>query len=110
MMAPNQDSDTSSVEILRTITNNLQSPVNGIVPLKSVSMEAKPRLEKVSQEEDASINFFDNLVIQLHNRQQGLSNCDGGELLERLIHEEENFMANIMIKCIKICPSVFGEL
>lgn len=109
MMAPNQESDTSSVEILRTITHNLQSPVNGIVPAKTVSMEAKPRMETVSQEDDPTINFFDNLVNQLHSQQQqGMNAGDGMELLQRLIHEEENFMANIMIKCIQICPSVFG--
>lgn len=109
MMAPNQESDTSSVEILRTITNNLQSPVNGILPMKSVSMEAKPKTETVSQEDDPTINFFDNLVNQMHNQQQnGSIAYDGMELLQRLVHEEENFMANVMIKCIKICPSVFG--
>lgn len=110
MMTPNLESDTSSVEILRTITHNLQSPINGILPMKSVSMEAKPKTETVSQEDDPSINFFDNLVNQFHNRQQqGTTGYDSIELLQRLIHEEENFMANIMIKCIKICPSVFGE-
>lgn len=112
MMTPNQESDTSSVEILRTITHNLQSPVNGIIPTKTVSMEAKPRMETVSQEDDPTINFFDNLVNQFHNQQNqhGMTMCDGMELLQRLIHEEENFMANIMIKCIQICPSVFGKL
>lgn len=109
MMTPNQESDTSSVEILRTITHNLQSPINGLIPAKSVSVEAKPKLVAVSQEDDPSINFFDNLVNQLHNQPQfGDPNCDSIELLHRLIHEEENFMANVMIKCIRICPSVFG--
>lgn len=109
MMTPNQESDTSSVEILRTITHNLQSPVNGILPVKSVSMTAKPKLETVSLEDDPTINFFDNLVNQFHNQQQqGGTTYDGIELLHRLVHEEENFMANIMIKCLQICPTVFG--
>lgn len=109
MNTPNlESSDTSSVEILKTITNNLQSPINGILPVKSVSREAKPKLEAVSVEDDATINFFDNLVTQFHNQQQDGRTYDSMELLQRLVHEEENFMANIMLKCIQICPSVFG--
>lgn len=106
MNTPNlESSDTSSVEILKAITNNLQSPINGILPI-SVSREAKPKLEPVSVEDDPTINFFDNLVTQFHNQQQ--DGRDGQWLLQRLVQEEENFMANIMLKCIKICPSVFG--
>lgn len=31
------------------------------------------------------------------------------ELLENVILEEENFIANIIAKCYKLCPNSFGE-
>lgn len=33
---------------------------------------------------------------------------DKEELLEQLIANEENYIANILLKCLKFCPSSFG--
>lgn len=30
------------------------------------------------------------------------------ELLEQLIANEENYIANILLKCLKLCPTSFG--
>lgn len=36
------------------------------------------------------------------------NNDDNDELLEQLIANEENYIANILLKCLKFCPSSFG--
>lgn len=32
------------------------------------------------------------------------------DYLERLVASEENYFAFILLKCLKICPSVFGKI
>lgn len=32
------------------------------------------------------------------------------ELLEQLIANEENYIANILLKCLKFCPNSFGAI
>lgn len=43
------------------------------------------------------------LVYQTSNDMSGI------ELLEELISNEENYVANILLKCLKLCPSAFGK-
>lgn len=33
---------------------------------------------------------------------------NGMIMLEQLISNEENYTANILLKCLKLCPSAFG--
>lgn len=33
----------------------------------------------------------------------------GTDLLEQLISNEENYIANILLKCLKLCPTAFGK-
>lgn len=41
---------------------------------------------------------------------QSSTKITGTDLLEHLISNEENFIANILLKCLKLCPSSFGNL
>lgn len=34
--------------------------------------------------------------------------ANGMVMLEQLISNEENYTANILLKCLKLCPSAFG--
>ena len=34
---------------------------------------------------------------------------NGNDLQEQLISNEENYIANILLKCLKMCPSSFGK-
>lgn len=36
------------------------------------------------------------------------NNDEKEQLLEQLIANEENYIANILLKCLKFCPSSFG--
>lgn len=35
---------------------------------------------------------------------------NGMAMLEQLISNEENYTANILLKCLKLCPSAFGGM
>lgn len=48
-------------------------------------------------------NEDEKLVYQTSNDVSGI------ELLEELISNEENYVANILLKCLKLCPSAFGK-
>lgn len=106
------------MEILKALTSHLQSPMNGIVGSRGGGGRAKKedaqrhtKTEPANNEDLPTINFFDNLISQFQNPNlvHDFDDVGGLELLEKLIHDEENFMANIMIKCLKLCASVFGK-
>ncbi|XP_055677642.1 uncharacterized protein LOC129786566 isoform X2 [Lutzomyia longipalpis] len=104
MSIPSADSDTSSVEILRALTSHLQSPLGrSASPSRNVATTIPP-----SDTEDPSGKFFDNLAIEMQQGHTGIES-EGNLLLERLIGDEENFQAGILIKCLKLCPSVFDK-
>lgn len=48
-------------------------------------------------------NDDEKLVYQTSNDISGI------ELLEDLISNEENYVANMLLKCMKLCPSAFGK-
>ena len=62
------------------------------------------------------MKFFDNIAVasdfssmmpsSLNDQQKDL---DGNELLEQLILDEENYIASILYKCVKLCPSSFED-
>lgn len=35
---------------------------------------------------------------------------NGMQVLEQLISNEENYTANVLLKCLKLCPSAFGGM
>lgn len=52
-----------------------------------------------------------NELNNLTNPENLFQNTDEKEeLLEQLIANEENYIANILLKCLKFCPSSFGEI
>lgn len=115
------ESETSSMEILKALTFHINSPIqeknhpmNRVksAPLKSGNTLMIERPAIVSDPEahqDPAIQFFDNMVIE--NSVSPVPfltrELDGMELLEQLIHDEETNIANILLKCVKLCPSAF---
>lgn len=118
------DSDSSSVEVLRALTTHLSSPING----PNVRTHSAPqkmhmntlKVERVipaseSEINDPAIQFFDKMAREgesdvgiLEDEQLGISEYSGIELLDQLINDEETNIADILLKCVKLCPSVFG--
>ncbi|XP_055548511.1 uncharacterized protein LOC129732056 [Wyeomyia smithii] len=137
------ESETSSVEILRTLTANFN---DGIIKTQDAYQEdlnnrrkssvnliasgemhqgasAKPpkitpivkpesRVPDESEHNDPAINFFDEMAAEAvaYNTINYLVNePEGIDLLENLIADEEIFIANILMKVIKLCPSAFEK-
>ncbi|KAG4065560.1 hypothetical protein HA402_013330 [Bradysia odoriphaga] len=135
----NTESDTSSVEILKALTFHLASPSqkpqsadaqritsqnetqndrSKSVPPPSdknkLSSEiAAPAVLSDSECNDPAIKFFDKMASELNNQGNVESlfqnDDDTDELLEQLIANEENYIANILLKCLKFCPSSFDK-
>ncbi|XP_053696391.1 uncharacterized protein LOC128743756 [Sabethes cyaneus] len=138
------ESETSSVEILRTLTANFnegtiktqdaalqedlnnrrKSSVNLIAsgemhqtaPAKPAKITpiVKPEAREPDESEhnDPAINFFDEMAAEAvaYNTINYLVNePEGIDLLENLITDEEIFIANILMKVIKLCPSAFEK-
>lgn len=62
--------------------------------------------------QDPAINFFDEMAAEVaaYNSINYLVNePEGIDLLENLITDEEIFIANILMKVIKLCPSAFDK-
>jgi hypothetical protein len=142
------ESDTSSVEILRALTTQLNTQMDA-APRQSVQFDRGPRLsisltptpgqhfitelteEQLAEKrraaqsspllkpptmdesetqihlQDPAIHFFDEMVLQ--GSYHTGSDPDHIDLLENLIMDEEIFLANILMKCIKICPTAFDK-
>jgi hypothetical protein len=71
---------------------------------------SKPATVPLSKNDDPALNFFDNLTAgngksETHVREAG--DFEHGELLIELIRAEEIFIAHIIVKCLKLCPSAF---
>lgn len=72
-------------------------------------------IKKIKQPilKDPAIRFFDNMANQNDNQTndeifQTKNDPNGTDLQEQLIANEENYIANILFKCLKLCPSSFG--
>lgn len=119
------ESDTSSLQIFHALTKELSqseelmhhstvNDVKEIKPLKPATMDAK-------HINDPAIDFFNNLTIEgnekniddnfIRNISDEDNDNEDGELLIELIRAEEIFIAHIIAKCLKFCPSAFdGEI
>jgi hypothetical protein len=116
------ESDTSSLQIFHALTKELSqsedfiqhSTVNDgkeMKPLKPATMDAK-------HIDDPAIDFFDNMTSQGNEKNiddnfiRTISDDDNdSQLLIELIRAEEIFIATIIAKCLKFCPSAFeGEI
>lgn len=126
------DSDSSSVEVLRALTTHLSSPVNGPNAQTVARTQSAPqkmhmntlKVERVisateSEINDPAIQFFDKMAreaeeevdvgVAVGDDRYAPAEYSGIELLDQLIHDEETNIADILLKCVKLCPSVFGN-
>lgn len=97
------ESETSSIEILKALTSHMTScasPINGNM--------------NQSEVRDPSMAFFDKLTsVQPNNVDNNTkieeTETNNTEYLEKMITNEENYFAFILLKCLKLCPSIFGK-
>jgi hypothetical protein len=86
--------------------------------IKLCSVAQKPPTMPASKIDDPVIDFFDKMTGNGKNdddanalTKNNLVDGENGELLMELIRAEEIFIAHIIVKCLKFCPSAFeGEL
>lgn len=118
------DSDTSSLLVFHALTREL-SQSEELMPQQNHQQKlmqkqlkgnesnqtelSKPATVPLSKNDDPALNFFDNMTAgngsETHVREAG--DMEHGELLIELIRAEEIFIAHIIVKCLKLCPSAF---
>lgn len=62
--------------------------------------------------QDSKIDFFNRILQYNDGFNEGNSKmCEQSscELLSQLISAEENYIANVLLKCLKLCPNAFGK-
>lgn len=124
------DSDTSSLLVFHALTRELSQSEEFIQQqqqhhkiMQSQSKDIKllrPATIPLSKHDDPALNFFDNMMTTTENEKNPFdivgeenieSHMEHGELLIELIRAEEIFLAHIIVKCLKFCPSAFdGEI
>lgn len=116
------ESDTSSLQIFHALTKELsqseelmqQHPTNEPKEIKSCSTVHKPATIVATNIDDPAIDFFDKMNSEGTGKRimRSISeNEEESELLLELIRAEEIFIAHIIAKCLKFCPSAFeGEI
>lgn len=62
-----------------------------------------------SASQDPSMAFFDKMVTVPPSTNDHLKNDENIDHLEKMISTEENYFAFILLKCLQLCPSIFGE-
>ena len=88
--------------------------------IRLCSIAQKPATMPASTNDDPAIDFFDNLTggngknvngnineMETHVDEKNIIDGEDGELLIELIRAEEIFIAHIIVKCLKFCPSAF---
>lgn len=122
------DSDTSSLLVFHALTKELsqldefnmqqqqqqKSQHSDTKEIRLCSIAPKPATIPASTNDDPAIDFFDNLtggngknVNDDIETQRNIIDGENGELLIELIRAEEIFIAHIIVKCLKFCPSAF---
>lgn len=129
MQYDDDDSDTSSLLVFNALTREL-SQSEEFMPQQSHHHQQQQKLMQkqlkgneasqtellrpatvpLSKNDDPALNFFDNMTAgngksETHMREA--ADMEHGELLIELIRAEEIFMAHIIVKCLKLCPSAF---
>jgi Coiled-coil protein 142 len=126
------ESDTSSLLIFHALTKELshseefmqQHSIGQVVEssvkkeIKLCSTAQKPATVEASCIDDPAIDFFDRMTSEGNGRNiddnfiRNISeDNDESQLLIELIRAEEIFIAHIIAKCLKFCPSAFeGEI
>lgn len=97
--AMESESETSSIEVLKALTSHMTSA-------------ASPMHGKVENHEP-EMAFFDKLVTErsltVGNKTNENIPLHSSEFLEQIVVSEENYFAFILLKCLQLCPSVFGK-
>lgn len=98
------ESESSSIEILKALTSHMTS---GASPINGNRNQPEVR--------DPSMAFFDKLAsVQSSNVDNNTkieqTETNNNEYLEKMITNEENYFAFILLKCLKLCPSIFGKI
>lgn len=131
------ESDTSSLLIFHALTkelshseefmqqhsisvanNAVESLAQAKTEIKLCSTAHKPATVEASCIDDPVIDFFDKMTSEANGKNiddnfvRNISeDNDESELLIELIRAEEIFIAHIIAKCLKFCPSAFeGEI
>ncbi|XP_070493085.1 uncharacterized protein [Chironomus tepperi] len=129
------ESDDSSIEIYLALTEQLteeelakqrvrllqekqaqqlQKQQMAIMPrpqqksIKIRPIEKPSMITDVSEEVEPTVTFFDNLVKESKRKEAFVrEESTDGEILHDLIRIEEIFIATMIAKCLKLCPSAF---
>lgn len=123
------ESDTSSLQIFHALTKELSHSeefaqhqvANEPKEIKLCSIGQKPPTIAATNIDDPAIDFFDKLTTEVNGKNVDVNfvrsvsdekhDNDESELLIELIRAEEIFIAHIIAKCLKFCPSAFeGEI
>lgn len=65
-------------------------------------------LTDVTDEIEPTVTFFDNMVKEFQRKDAFVrGDSEDGEILHDLIRVEEIFIATMLAKCLKLCPSAF---
>lgn len=106
----NSESDTSSIEILKALTSHMTAAATSSATDKSLindpAMSFFDRMASVRSSSPPLSSLATTVADEQVPPKQDPSNAD---YLERLVSSEENYYAFILLKCLKICPSVFGK-
>lgn len=67
-----------------------------------------PVLTDITDEVEPTVTFFDNMVKEYQRKEAFVrGDSEDGEILDDLIRVEEIFIATMLAKCLKLCPSAF---
>lgn len=94
---------------------NLQKQQMHIMPrrpnhalIKVRPIEKPPVLTDITDEVEPTVTFFDNMVKEYQRKEAFVrGDSEDEEILEDLIRVEEIFIATMLAKCLKLCPSAF---
>ena len=71
-------------------------------------IEKPPVLTDITDEVEPTVTFFDNMVKEFQRKEAFVRGAsEDGEILDDLIRVEEIFIATMLAKCLKLCPSAF---
>jgi len=77
--------------------------------IKTRPIEKPNIITDVTDESEPTVTFFDNMVKEFQRKDAFMrgGESDDGEMLDDLIRVEEIFIATMIAKCLKLCPSSF---
>lgn len=64
---------------------------------------------QISAAQDPSMAFFDKMASIQQSAEDNLKNDTNIDHLEKMVSTEENYFAFILLKCLQLCPSIFGK-